>query len=419
VIDTLEIWLYGTRIAEVERNLKSRLTLRFTDEADRRFGLASPVLSLSLRVRREPYPNAVTRNFLNGLLPEGDSRDRIARELNLRKDDTFGLLAELGRDCAGALVVQPSGGPRPDSVSLGHAHAIDDDEVARRIEQLGTSPLGVDHYVRLSLAGVQRKLLLVRRVDGGWALPADGIPSTHLLKPQHVNPEWPHTVQNEAYSMRLATMAGLNAARVDVEHFNGRAVLVVERFDRRVVGDHIERVHQEDFCQVLDRPTEDKYESDGGPDLNSVADILRRHTSAGDVAELLRLVTFNAVVGNADAHGKNLSILHYGDGEMELAPAYDVMSTMAYPGLDRTLGMYIDDVRNITKVTPNRIINEAVQWGMDRDQATDTVAETLTRVAELSHEPSLIADPALSFADDIGQRAEEMLELASKGASRG
>ena len=414
MIDTLEIWLYGTRIAEVERNLKSRLSLRFTDEADRRFGLSSPVLSLSMLVRREPYPNAVTRNFLDGLLPEGDSRDRIARELDLRKDDTFGLLAELGRDCAGALVVQPSARPRPDPVSLGHAHAIDADEVARRIEQLGTSPLGVDQYVRLSLAGVQRKLLLVRRVDGGWALPADGIPSTHLLKPQHFNPEWPHTVENEAYSMRLAKMAGLNAASVEVEHFDGRAVLVVERFDRLVVDGQIERVHQEDFCQVLGLPTEDKYESDGGPDLNRVADILRRDTGVGDVAELLRLVTFNAVVGNADAHGKNLSILHYEEGQMELAPAYDVMSTLAYPGLDRTLGMYIDDVRNITKVTPNRIINEAVKWGMDRDQATDTVAETLTRVAELSREPSLIADLPLPFADDIGRRAEQMLEHARK-----
>ena len=99
---------------------------------------------------------------------------------------------------------------------------------------------------------------------------------------------------------------------------------------------------------------------------------------------------------------------------MELAPAYDLMSTMTYPGLDRTLGMYVDDVRNITEVTPNRIISEAVKWGMDRNQATDTVAETLTRVAELSKEPSLIADLSLPFDDDIGRRAEQMHEHARK-----
>ena len=166
MIDTLEIWLHGTRIAEVERNLTSPLSLRFAEETDRRFGLASPVFSLSRLVRQEPYPNAVFRNFLEGLLPEGDSRARIARELDLRKDDTFGLLAELGRECAGALVVQPCGGPRPEPACFDHALAIDDDEIARRIGRLGTSPLGVDQYVRLSLAGVQRKLLLVRRVDG-------------------------------------------------------------------------------------------------------------------------------------------------------------------------------------------------------------------------------------------------------------
>ena len=101
---------------------------------------------------------------------------------------------------------------------------------------------------------------------------------------------------------------------MDVEHFNGHSVLVVERFDRLSVDDQIERVHQEDFCQVLGLPTEDKYKFDGGPDLSRVADILARHTNAGDVTELLSLVTFNAVVGNADAHGKNLSILHRADG---------------------------------------------------------------------------------------------------------
>ena len=199
MIDTLEIWLHGTRIAEVGRNLTPPLSLRSAEEADRRFGLASPVFSLSLLVRQEPYPKTVFRNFLKGLLPEGDSRARIARELDLRKDDTFGLLAELGRECAGALVVQPCGGPRPEPVCFDHARAIDDDEIARRIGRIGTSPLGVDQYVRLSLAGVQRKLLLARRVDGAGHCSLTTIPSTHLLKPQHVNPEWSHTVENEAY----------------------------------------------------------------------------------------------------------------------------------------------------------------------------------------------------------------------------
>ena len=80
----------------------------------------------------------------------------------------------------------------------------------------------------------------------------------------------------------------------------------------------------------------------------------------------------------------------------------------------RTLGVYIDDVRTITQVTPNRTVNEAVPWGMDRDQATGSVAATLTRVADLSRASSLIDDPALPFADDVGRRPEQMLEQAGE-----
>jgi serine/threonine-protein kinase HipA len=407
--ESLELWLYGTRLAEIEKGSKQRLSLRFTDDARRRFGPNSPILSTSLQVRREPYPNALTRNFLDGLLPEEDTRERIARELDLHREDTFGLVRELGRDCAGALVVQPSGGPPPYSLPRQQAQAIDSDEVARRIAALPTSPLGVDRYVRLSLAGVQRKLLLVRRDDGGWALPSDGIPSTHILKPQHQNSEWSHTVENEAYAMRLAKTIGLNVASVDVENIGGQSVLVVERFDRTVENGAIGRVHQEDFCQVFGLRPQDKYQSSGGPSLRMVADALSRNTSSRDVAELLRIATFNVTVGNADAHAKNFALLHRPDDSLELAPAYDVMSTTFYPGLDQTLGMYVDEVRNINKVTPNRLVNEALQWGMDRDEAASIVNETLTKLAEASRDTSL-SPASKPFGESIGRRAEQMLE---------
>lgn len=411
VSDSLEVWLYGTRLAEIKSGAKQKLVLRFTDDARQRFGPNSPILSVSLPIRREPYPNALTRNFLDGFLPEEDARERIARELDLHKEDTFGLMRELGRDCAGALVVQPSGGPQPYALPRQRAHAIDDDEVSRRIAALPTSPLGVDRYVRLSLAGVQRKLLLVRRDDGGWALPSEGIPSTHILKPQHQNSAWSHTVENEAYAMGLAGTIGLNVASVTVENIGGQSVLVVERFDRTVENGVIDRVHQEDFCQAFGLRPQDKYQTSGGPSLRKIADTLSRNTSSRNLAELLRITTFNVAVGNADAHGKNFALLHRPDGALELAPAYDVMSTTFYPDLDQTLGMYVDEERNINKVTPARLLNEATRWGMDRDEAANVVNETLTRLAEASRDTSL---PAASqpFGESIGRRAEQMLEAA-------
>ncbi|MGH3732108.1 MAG: HipA domain-containing protein [Acidimicrobiales bacterium] len=408
--EVLEVWLYGTRVAEIERGANQRLALRFTDDARRRFGPTSAILSVSLAIRREPYSNALTRNFLDGLLPEGDARGRIARELELHDEDTFGLVRELGRDSAGALMIQPDGGPRPLSLARREARAIDENEVARRLVALPTSPLGVDHYVRLSLAGEQRKLVLVRREDGGWALPADGIPSTHILKPQHQNSDWSHTVENEAYAMQLAKVVGLNVASVAVVDIGGQRVLVVERFDRTTENGQIERVHQEDFCQAFGLRPRDKYQSSGGPSLRKVADALSRYSGNRDVAELLRLTTFNVAVGNADAHGKNVALLHRPDGSLELAPAYDVMSTTFYPDLDQTLGMYVDGVRNITKVTPDRLVNEAVQWGMDRDEASHVVTETLTRATEAYHDSLLSFEEAVPFAKAVGRRAEQMLE---------
>lgn len=374
--DALAVWLYGTKVATVERDRSRRPRLTYTEASRSAHEPGTPLLSMRLPVRPEPYPQGATRVFLEGLLPEGDTRRAIAQDLRLRADDTYGLIRALGRDCAGAIVIQPDDEPAPPLASTNTAEPIDEDEFAGLLANLRSAPLGVGGRVRVSLAGVQEKLLLTRFPDGRWGRPIDGTPSTHIVKPEIRG--YPHTVENEAFCMRLARHLGLPSAEVDTITVNGRPVIVVARYDRVVHPDgRVERMHQEDFCQATGRLPDKKYQEDGGPSLRVVAEMLGTVDPAS-LPTLLRAVALHVLVGNGDAHAKNYSLLHEPSGALRLAPLYDVMSTLFYEQSE--LAMYIDNVRNANQVTAGRIIDEASSWGLARSRATQLLGELLSAV---------------------------------------
>ena len=321
----------------------------------------------------------MVRPFLDGLLPEGESRLTVARDFNLRASDTYGLIRAIGRDCAGALVIQPDEEPAPPPTSTLMAEPLTKRDISELIANLRTAPLGIDDRVRLSLGGVQEKLLLTRLPDGRRGRPVDGAPTTHVIKPQIER--FPASVENEAFCMRVAKYLGLSIARVETAMIGGRKLLVVERFDRVVdkTGTVI-RIHQEDFCQSTGVPPDHKYEEDGGPSLKKIADVLQAAAAPDSLDALLRAVTVNALVTNADAHGKNFSLLHDDSGALTLSPLYDVLCTLHY-GLDR-LAMHIDHVHRINNVTVARILNEAERWGTSRSHAADVVNNLLARAPE-------------------------------------
>ncbi|MGH9301124.1 MAG: HipA domain-containing protein, partial [Acidimicrobiales bacterium] len=334
------------------------LRLAYTDAARRRWPLNTPLISLSMPVSTRPYPDRRAAPFFDGMLPEGDVRRMLAYDLAIPDGDTFGLLHALGRDCAGALVLVPVSAGRPPSPSLSSAEPVTDDEIARRLADLRTAPLGVDDRVRVSLPGTQGKLLLTR-TSGSWVLPINGTPSTHILKPPI--PGFDQSVENEAFCMRLATRLGLEAAPIEIAAFAGSPVLVVERFDRhKTPSGEIIRSHQEDVCQAMSVPVRSKYEQDGGPSLKAIATLLRRWPlSMGVLPELLRTVVFTTVIGDADRHGKNIAIVHEPDGTLRLAPLYDTMSTRYYSHVSVVPGMFINDVRDIDAVRAADFIAEA------------------------------------------------------------
>ena len=373
--DELAVWLYGERVAIIDRE-RDRPRLAYTEEALRRYALGTPLLSLSLPVSSRRYTQGVVRPFLDGLLPEGESRKSIARDVHVPERDTYGLIRALGRDCAGAVVIQPADDPAPPAPTTTTAEPLSPDEIEALVRDLKSAPLGVGGRVRISLAGVQEKLVLTRMPDGSWGRPADGTPSTHILKPEVV--AFPDTVENEAFCMRVAKHLGLNVASVETTKIGGRKLIVVERYDRVVGADGtVRRIHQEDFCQATGVAPETKYEEDGGPSLLRIAGILRDVAASDSLERLLEAVTVNALIGNGDAHAKNFSLLHTEDGALTLTPLYDLMCTLHY-GDDR-LAMYIDNIHRSNRLTVARIVNEAVRWGMSRDRATELVVDLLEK----------------------------------------
>lgn len=376
--ERLAIWLYGREVAVVEKERKNRLRLSYTEDALATYAGGTPLLSLALPLTRERYPNGATRAFLDGLLPEGEPRLALASDLNLPASDVFGLLGTLGRDCAGALVIQPEGDPPPAVATTRTAEPLTADELAGLVANLRSAPLGVDRNVRLSLAGVQEKLLLTRMPDGGWGRPVAGTPSTHILKPQIER--FRNTVENEAFCMRVAKHLGLAVAHVETIAVDERQVLVVERFDRAIEPDGaVHRVHQEDLCQALGLPPDRKYEQDAGPTLARVAGVLRDVADPSAPATLLRAVTLNVALGNCDAHGKNFALLHTEAGVVRMAPLYDLLSTRLYP-LDDKLAMYVNSVQKADRVTADRIVNEAARWGVASASAGEIVSDVLERL---------------------------------------
>lgn len=388
--EALSIWLSGTKVALVEQE-RGRLRLSYTEDALDRFPLGSPLLSLSLPLTSRRYPQGVVRAFLDGLLPEGDARRAVADGFDLVASDTFGLVRALGRDCAGALIIQPDDEPPPPQPTTLTAEPLSEADIAELVGNLRSAPLGVSDTVRVSLAGMQEKLLLTRMPDGSWGRPVAGTPSTHILKPEHAS--YPNTVENEAFCMRMAKHLGLPVASVETTTIGGRRLIVVERYDRVVSPDgRVDRLHQEDFCQALGIHPDKKYQEDGGPSLLDLGEVLQAAAGPDPLEMLLRGVTLNVVIANGDAHGKNFSLLHTRSGALQLAPFYDLMSTLSYG--DNRLAMYVDDVRRPDRVTADRIVNEATKWGISRHRAPEVVEDVLARASDA-------AEAARRETDDV------------------
>lgn len=379
----LAVWMYGRKTATLGYDRRA-ISFAYTAEALSKFGLGRPLISVSMPTRNTRYRGNVPTFFFDGLLPEGDARETIAYDLGVEANDVLEMLGALGRDCAGALVVLPEG-EQPEQARL--PEPIGDAEIERRLQRLGIEPLGTDGKVRASLAGMQRKLLLSRAREG-WGLPVDGAPSTHIVKPPHHDTRFPEMIANEALCLRTAHLLGVAAAHAFVRSFGSTPALVVERYDRTKPseGEPVLRLHQEDMCQAagVDGARLRKYEEGGGPSLVRCAEIIKAWSRdpQEQMMRLLDITAINMIVGNGDAHGKNISLLHDEAGRVELAPAYDIFSSLWYDAASTTPGMYVNGIRELTDIKPEDLIAEATRWGLSTERVTARVRELITNAAD-------------------------------------
>ena len=268
------------------------------------------------------------------------------------------------------------------AAAAGELRPLTPDELGQAVAALRQHPLGADEDVRVSLGGLQSKLLLVQ-ADGGWARPVGGMPSTHILKPDP--PEFPGLVASEAFALRAAALAGLDAAEARLDIFGARTVLVVTRFDRSLKDGKLARLHQEDGCQALGIAPSGpaKYQAtEDAAYYRRLAELLVTH--AGDRADQLRrlgaTLTFTVAIGNTDAHLRNHAFLHQA-GTLALSPVYDAAPAAEFAGT-RHLALWIGGQSLLAVITRRHLLRELASWGMAPDDAADVIDSTLGRLAD-------------------------------------
>jgi serine/threonine-protein kinase HipA len=290
----------------------------------------------------EQYGHRKIEPFLWGLLPDNEIvLGQWARKFHVSPRNAFGLIANVGEDCAGAVqFVRPE---RLGAVRLGAPQEVqwlDEAAVADRLRALHQDqsawriPRDTGQF---SLAGAQPKTALLLD-NGRWGVPSGRLPTTHILKPP--TGEFDGHAENEHFCLQLARSFDLPTANSEIRRFEDQIAIIVERYDRIRTGRTIRRVHQEDVCQALGLLPTKKYQGDGGPGVREIAGLLTTFSTAPaqDTNTFVGAIAFNWLVAGTDAHSKNYALLLGSESRVRLAPLYDLASALPYPGM-RPIGL--------------------------------------------------------------------------------
>ena len=401
---SLDVYLLGRKVGCIDYS-SHRNDMRFTYDAEYLASEDALPLSYALPLRSEPFDSERTTIFFENLLPPDQVRRKLGPILHLSRHNVFGFLEALGGDCAGAISLWPHGETPLSGKEC--VKRLDEDDAAEILGSLKKRPLyvnGIDGY-RISGSGAQNKLI-ARIVNGHIDLPLFGAPSTHIIKP--AIQDYEDSVYNEYFSMRLAERLGLATAKCGLMRVKGRICYWTERFDREIVDGQVRRLHQEDFCQICGISGELKYESEGGPSFAQCMAVMKEmKISLADRLSFIDRMIFNYLIGNADAHGKNSSILYRGKGQRRLAPIYDVMSTAIYGNLSRVNAMSIGGARKFADVKRERFGTMAQEAGMRPQLAIDRLDRLVARIGSVAH--TLSGELSAEWPSDVYAKIESVL----------
>lgn len=311
----------------------NNLSFRYSEHwLNSKFGRA---ISVSLPLTDQAYSGDAVNAYFDNLLPDStEVRKHIVDRLGAKSTKPFDLLAAVGKDCIGALTFTNS----PESTPVPNTEIVplNDEQIGKLIADSRTGKtLGMhpNEGFRFSLAGAQEKTALTLW-NGQWGVPVGRTPTTHILKPRILTrpgePDLSSSVENEWFCMRVIQLLGLPVAQTTIDNFNGEDVLIVERFDRKVVGEKIYRLPQEDFCQALGIAGGSKYEEHGGPSAKDIMQVLSTSIAAvsdRDIFMSAQLLYW--LFAAIDGHAKNFSLALTPNG-YRLTPLYDVLSAHGF-----------------------------------------------------------------------------------------
>lgn len=396
-VSTLYVMLHGARIATLTHVGGDRTLFAFTDDYIR--NPQRPVLGLrfkdALGELITEFPPTQTRliPWFSNLLPEGHLRKYLAERARVDQQREFFLLWALGKDLPGAVTIEPADGEAwPTSAHDGEAEPADD---AR------------SNALRFSLAGVQLKFSALEDARGGLTIPARGMGGDWIVKlPSR---EFEGVPENEFSMMTLARRVGVDVPPIRLVDLNaianlpetgrlrGGKAFVIQRFDRLPSGP----VHIEDFAQVFDVYPDDKYKT---ATMRRIASVIA--AEGADSAEFVRRMVFNALIGNADMHLKNWSLIYSDQRNTALAPAYDFVSTTPYIKDDKS-ALKVSRSARFDEFTRDELVHFAAKARLPERIVLDTAEETVV----LFHQHWASEAKHLPLAKDVIAGVEHQLKI--------
>lgn len=335
----LGVWTNGELVGRWTPTTRRPMELRYEDSWLTSRSARPLSLSLPLPlVGNEPLRGDHIEHFFDNLLPDsGVIRRRLAQRYSSGSEDTFDLLAAIGRDCVGAVQLLAGDEP-PTGFDRIEGEVLNDEAVAALLRSTVSNGQFAhqekDRDFRISIAGAQEKTALLRHGEK-WLRPLGATPTTHIIKLPlglvgNMQADMRTSVYNEWWCLKFMEALGFDVAKVDIVTFADHTpVLVVERFDRKShsSGTWLLRLPQEDFCQALGVSPAQKYEADGGPSVERLAQVLSGSQNArADLRTLLASQVAFWMLAATDGHAKNFSIRLQAGGSYSLTPLYDVLS---------------------------------------------------------------------------------------------
>lgn len=327
----LYVYLYGKFTGTLNKTKNGNLSFVYDKDY---IGID---ISYSMPFSLSPYKNKITKSFFSNLLPEEDALKNITKMFKISSDDTFNILNEIGGECTGSIIISKDYVNEIKYINNDYT-LLSKDEIYKTLIKLSSNNLVSSLNNRLSIAGAQPKRMFFIK-DDNFYKPNNNSLSNCIIKPYIDNPYGINDISlNEYYCMKLSESIGLKTAKCSILTINNKNFYLTHRYDRYLDLDKniTKAYHQEDFCQILGLKPSEKYQGENNTNtLNKMFKIINEYTLSGNMAGIekiyfFKLIIFNFIIGNNDAHCKNYSIIHYEDGKKELSPGYDLISTEVY-----------------------------------------------------------------------------------------